>query len=356
MEDPTGDRKSLTRDTMKAAVYLGPQQLEMRELDIPEIGPRELLVQIKAATTCGTDIKTYKRGHPYFPPPIVFGHEFAGVIVQIGDKVNKFKIGQRVVAANSAPCNTCYYCKRGKHNLCENLLDNMLFGAFAEYIRIPSHIVRQNTFHIPDHVTYQAAALTEPLACVVNGNDAANIQRGDRVAIIGTGPIGLMHIQLAKLSGVSQLIAIDLKPQRLELARTLGATDTINPSETDEIKKVHELTDGRGADIVIESAGLPQTWENAIKMTRKGGSTILFSGPAPGTSITIDTKRFHYEELTIKGIFHHTPFYVEKAFNLITSGVIDTIPLITHELPLDRLEEAFQMMMEGSAIKVAIHP
>lgn len=341
---------------MKAAVYLGPQQIEIRELEIPEIGPRDLLVKIRTATTCGTDLKTYIRGHPYWQPPVVFGHEFAGVAEQVGDEVSKFDEGMRVVAANSAPCNSCFFCERGKQNLCENLNKNMLYGAFAEYIRIPEHIVEQNVHQIPDHVTFQAAALTEPLACVVNGNDAANIHPGNTVAVVGTGPIGLMHLQLAKMNGANQLIAIDINPRRLEIARTLGATDTVNPSETDDLLEVQKLTEGRGADVVIEAAGLSQTWEKAIEMTRTGGITVLFSGPKPGTTITIDTKRFHYEELTIKGVFHHTPLYVKKAANLIFSGVIKTTPLITHEMPLEKLEESFQKMLDGSALKVAILP
>lgn len=341
---------------MKAAMYLGPKQIEIRELEIPDIGPRDLLVKIRAATTCGTDLKTYLRGHPYWQPPVVFGHEFAGIVVQVGDEVSKFKEGMRVVAANSAPCNSCFFCKRGKQNLCEKLKENMLYGAFAEYIRIPAHIVEQNVHQIPNHVPFQDAALSEPLACVVNGNEAANIHPGDRVAIVGIGPIGLMHLQLAKMNGASLLIAIDINPHRLEVAQTLGATDTINPSETDEVTEVQKLTEGRGADVVIEAAGLPQTWENAIEMTRTGGTTVLFSGPKPGTTITLDTKRLHYEELTIKGVFHHTPFYVKKAANLIFSGAIKTDPLITHKMPLEKLEEAFQKMLDGSALKVAILP
>lgn len=341
---------------MKAAVYLGPKQIEIRELEIPEIGPRDLLVKIRAATTCGTDLKTYLRGHPYWQPPVVFGHEFAGVVVQVGDEDSKFEEGMRVVAANSAPCNSCFFCKRGKQNLCEKLKENMLYGAFAEYIRIPAHIVEQNVHQIPNHVSFQAAALTEPLACVVNGNEAANIHLGDRVVIIGIGPIGLMHLQLAKMSGARRLIAIDINQHRLEVAQTLGATDTINPAESNDLFEVEKLTKGRGADVVIEAAGMPQTWEKAIEMTRKGGTTVLFGGPKPGTTITLDTKRFHYEELTIKGVFHHTPFYVKKAANLIFSGVIKTDPLITHKMPLEKLEEAFQKMLEGSALKVAILP
>jgi len=341
---------------MKAAMYLGPEQIEMREIEVPEIGPKDLLVKIKAATTCGTDVKTYRRGHPYFPPPIVFGHELAGVVTKVGEEVSTFKEGMRVVAANSAPCNNCFFCKRGKQNLCENLKENMLYGAFAEYIRIPSHIVEQNTHLIPDHVSFQAASLVEPLACVVNGNDAANIQPGDSVAIIGVGPIGLMHLQLARLNGANQIIAIDLNPKRLEIARELGATDLINPSETDEVEEVKNLTKGRGAEVVIEAAGSPVTWENSIKMTRPAGTNVLFSGLKPGTTITVDSRQLHYEDLTIKGIFHHTPLYVEKAFDFIVSGQLKTDPLITHEMPLSDLDKALQTMIDGDALKVAILP
>ena len=258
-------------------------------------------------------------------PPLIIGHEFAGVVSAVGTNVTQFETGQRVVAANSAPCNVCYFCKIGKPNLCERILETLIGfsvdGAYAEYVRVPAPIVTQNTYRLPDHVPFEEAALLEPLACVVNGNDVANIKIGDTVAVIGAGPIGLMHIQLAKIKGATNVICIDLKEERLKTASKMGADNVIDASKENQVGRVKELTKGLGADVVIEAVGLPQTWELAVDMTRKAGTTVLFGGCPSGTKITLDTQRIHYEDLTIKGIFHHTPLCVKRAYELITSGM-----------------------------------
>jgi L-iditol 2-dehydrogenase len=340
---------------MKAVIYRGPGKLEIAEVAVPSIGPGEILVKVKVVLTCGTDVKTFKRGHHLLVPPTVFGHEFAGDIVKIGKDVNRFSEGMRVVAANSAPCNTCFFCKRGKHNLCEDLLFN--WGAFAEYIRVPARIVQQNVHQIPPGLSYREAALIEPLACVILGNEAANIRLGDTVALAGgTGPIGLMHLQLALNRGARQTIVIGLEDERWTAAGKLGAGHLINAKTEDPVSRVKELTEGRGADVVIESAGLPQVWELALKLARKGGRIVLFGGPPQGTTVSFDTACLHYGDLTIKGVFHHTPRTVEKALSLLTAGIVKAKPLISAELPLEKLEEGLQMMMEGRAVKVAILP
>lgn len=345
----------MAREKMKAVLYHGPGKLEVTEVAIPSIGPGEILVKVKVALTCGTDVKTFKRGHHLLPPPTVLGHEFAGDIAAVGKGVKHFSEGMRVVAANSAPCNACFFCKRGKHNLCEDILFN--WGAFAEYIRVPAPIVQQNVHPIPSGLSYQEAALVEPLSCVILGNEAADIQLGDTVAIAGgTGPIGLMHLQLAINRGAQQTIVIGLKDERWTVARKLGASHLINAETEDPVARVKELTDGRGADVVIESAGLPQVWEMALKLARKGGRIVLFGGPPKGTTVSFDTTRIHYGDLTIKGVFHHTPRTVKKALSLLSSGIVKAKPLISAELPLEKLEEGLQMMMEGQAVKVAILP
>ncbi|MFX1520959.1 MAG: zinc-binding dehydrogenase [Promethearchaeota archaeon] len=344
---------------MKAIRFYEPGVIKFEEIDTPQISENEVLIKTKAILTCGTDLKVYRRGHPKIKPPMIFGHEFSGIVAQVGSKVTKFVKGMRVVAANSAPCNECFYCKRKKQNLCENLLQTLIGfsidGAYAEYVRIPERIVRQNMYEIPDHVSFQEAAFTEPLACVVNGNEIADINLTDNVVVIGAGPIGLLHIQLARARGAKNVIAIDLIEYRLQKALEVGAHTAINANK-DPVEKVKKITNGRGADVVIECVGLPQTWENAIAMTGKAGTTILFGGAPPGTKISVDTHRMHYEDLTIKGVFHHTPICVKRALDLISSGIVNVKPLITKEMPLNQVETALQEMQKGETIKIAMIP
>jgi len=350
----------LHRNTMRAVQFYEPGVLRLDHVDLPEVGPEEILIKNAVILTCGTDLKMYKRGHSFAKPPLIIGHEFAGVVTRVGDNVQKFREGMRVVAANSAPCNACFFCRRGKQNLCEHLDENVIGfswpGAYAEYVRVPGHIVKQNTLEIPNHVPFKQAAMVEPLACVVHGIELAEIDIADTVVIIGAGPIGLLHLQLAKRNGAGSAIVTDLSRQRLDAARELGADRVVEAVQEDQVKKVRELTSGKGADVVIEAAGLPETWEKAIAMTRPGGVTLLFGGCRSGTSVQIDTGALHYGELTVKGAFHHTPSCVEKALNLISSGAVKTERLISREMPLEEVSRALDLMATGQALKVAIRP
>jgi L-iditol 2-dehydrogenase len=340
---------------MQAVMFLGPGELELRELPIPEAGPGELLVRVRAATTCGTDAKTYRRGHHLMVPPSLFGHEFAGEVVAVGEGVERFKPGMRVVPHNSAPCQTCYYCKHGQENLCDNLLFN--FGAFAEFAIIPAPIVRLNTFEIPDNLSFPEASLLEPLVSVMHGQRVIQIQPGEHVAIIGAGgPIGLMHLQMAKLSGAAQVIAVDLSEARLKVANQLGASAGINPRDVDPVAAIKELTSGRGVDVAIESAGAKEAWHTAVQSVRKGGRVLWFGGLKGGTQIELDTHWIHYGELTLHGTFHGTPLDVHKSFELIKHGVIDCKSLISRQAPLAGVENALQQMIAGEVVKVAIIP
>jgi L-iditol 2-dehydrogenase len=343
---------------MQAAMYYGIGDVRYEETDIPEIGPGELLIKVGTALTCGTDVKTYKRGHPLLikHTPALFGHEYAGTIEAVGEGVKTFSEGMRVVATNSAPCGTCFYCKRDMPNLCAQLKDSLVNGAFAEYIRVPAPVVRWNTHEIPDSLSYRDAALTEPLACVVHGIEEANITLGDTAVIIGAGPIGQMMIMLAKKSGASTVIASDLAPLRRDIATKAGADITIDPTKEDPVERVKEETEGRGADIVIEAVGLPQLWEQAVDMTRDAGTTILFGGAASGTTFEVDTVRFHYGQLTLKGVFHLKPRHVEQALQLIIAGDVDPDLIISHEMPLSQINRALEMMSKGETMKVAILP
>jgi L-iditol 2-dehydrogenase len=346
---------------MKAARFYAPGRLEYEDVDIPDIGSEDVLVKVKVALTCGTDVKIYKRGHPKVMPPITLGHEFSGIITKVGKKIsNLFNEGDKVAVANSAPCNRCFFCKIGKPNLCDNLNETLIGfsvdGAFAEYIRVPATIVKQNMYKIPRNISFEEASLLEPLACAINGNDAARIELGDTVIIIGSGPIGLIHLQLSKLKGASKVIVTDLKRDRLKIASALGADVVIDASKEDQLSRIKELTEGLGGDVVIEAVGLPQTWELAFRMTRKAGTTLFFGGCASKTNIMLDTEKIHYEDSTLKGIFHHTPLSVLKAYRLISCRRFNGKSLITDKMTLSELENALIKMGKGESLKIAITP
>jgi len=340
---------------VKAAVFYAPGDVRVENIDIPKIGPGELLVQIKEATTCGTDVKAYRRGHRLFHPPTPLGHEWAGVVVQVGEGVTRFRVGDRVAGANSAPCGRCYYCKVGQPQLCDDLL--IMFGSFAEYLQVPARIVEVNTFKLPDHLSFAAAAMIEPLACAVNGIMESGIRLGDTVAVNGAGPIGLYFVRLAALRG-ARVIVTDLSDMRLEVAASLGAAEVINVSRLpDAVRAVRDLTeDGRGVDVAIEAVGLPETWENTILMARKGGTVNLFGGPKEGTTFTTPTGLVHYNQLTLKGVFHLTPDTARMAFDLLANGQVSERPFISGVQPLSQVVEALEAHARQEVVKYAIVP
>ena len=342
---------------MMAAVLYGKEHLQVEPVAVPTIDRGDILVRVKVALTCGTDVKVFKRGYHarMIVPPAVFGHELAGDVVAIGSGVTNFSIGDRVVAANSAPCEACYFCQRGLQNLCEDLLFNN--GAYAEYIRIPARIVERNTYKIPDQVGYQDAALAEPLACVVRGFEETNPRPGDTIAIIGLGPIGLMFAKLAKLYGC-RVIAVGRRKTQLERAGALGADELVVAGEgADPVRAIREMTHGRGVDIAIEAVGQPQTWEWAVNMVRRGGMVNFFGGCPNESTVNLDTALLHYSEITCKASFHHTPELMQKALDHIARGHITASSFVNREEPLVRLPEVMQHLMSHNGhLKTAILP
>ncbi|MGQ9529841.1 MAG: zinc-binding dehydrogenase [Candidatus Bathycorpusculaceae bacterium] len=342
---------------MKAAMLYGIKDLRVEEIPKPKIEAGEVLVKIKAATTCGTDLKIFHRGYveKVIRLPTVFGHEWAGEVVEVGEGLEWPKKGMRVRAGNSAPCLHCAMCQRGKYNLCENMI--WLWGAYAEYIKVPARMVLVNMQEIPQHVSYEEAAVTEPLACVLHGVEEAKVKLGDTVAIIGAGPIGLLHLLTVKKLGAEKVIVIDLVDERLSFAEKLGADEAINAGKVDVVEKVREIINGYGADVVIEAIGLPTTWEQALKLVRKGGTVLEFGGCPPGTEIRVNTELLHYGEVKVMGAFHTTPLHFRKALNLIASKTIDVKPLITRKMKLEEIKEAFEILSTSkSEIKIAINP
>ena len=342
---------------MKAAMLYGVKDLRIEDVPKPTVQTGEVLVKIRAATTCGTDLKILNRGYveKIIKLPTIFGHEWSGEVAETSPELEWPTKGMRIRAGNSAPCLHCTMCQQGKYNLCENMI--WLWGAYAEYIKIPARMVLVNTQEIPEHVSYEEAAITEPLACVLHGAEEANVKLGDTVAIIGAGPIGLLHLLTAKKMGAAKTIMIDLIQERLDFAQKLGADATINSGKEDPTTAVHRLTGGYGADIVIEAIGLPATWEQALKLVRKGGTVLEFGGCPPGTQIRLDTELLHYGEVAVRGAFHATPVHFRKALSLIASRTIDVRPLVTRKMKLDTLPTAFDILSTSkSEIKIAITP
>ncbi len=347
---------------MQAVILHGREDLRLENVPRPVAGPGELVVRVGAATTCGTDLKVYRRGYhaQMLQPPTAFGHEVAGTVSDVGPGVSGFQVGDRVVALNSAPCDHCYFCRHDQPNLCANLLFNN--GAYAEYMRIPERIVAKNTLLLPAELPFEHAALTEPLACVVRGFEETGAREGDTFVVIGAGPIGLMFLRVASIAGC-RVVAVVKRPDQAASARRFGAQAVVQLRETtDVVAEVRALTeDGIGADIVVECVATPASWEQAVAMVRKGGTVNLFGGPPVGTRVSFDTNRLHYGDITLKASFHHTPATCRRAFELIRSGVVSPADFITGTATLAEVPEVFRRMLARSAegrleIKTAILP
>lgn len=342
---------------MKAYRFWAPLDIRYEEVEIPKLQEGEVLVKVEAALTCGTDVKTYRRSHPVLikSTPSGFGHEFSGVIAD-ANGVEGFKNGDRVVAANSAPCGECFYCKKGQYNLCEQL--QFLNGAYAQYVVVPKLIVQKNLIKLPDNLSFEEAAFTEPLANVVHALDRIEINEGDTVGICGIGPIGLFFAKLAKIKGARVVVA-GRNPIKLKAAREYANADAVvDLKACDDLKEafINFSDEKRGLDVAIECVGIPQLWTEMFDSTRKGGQVLLFGGCKSGSSACFDAKRMHYDEVKIISVFHHTPYYIRKSLDLIASGKMEVKKLITKTLPLEKLQEAMDAHIEGNAIKFLIKP
>ncbi len=340
---------------MKTTVLYAPGDLRIEDIPEPKAGKGELVIEAKVGLTCGTDLKRYKRGYATRKPPYSIGHEFSGVVAEVGEGVENFKVGDRVVSHNSAPCGVCYYCKVGDFSMCEK--PTFLQSGWQQYVRIPAQIVKyNNVFHMPDDMSYKTAAMLEPLTTAEYGVDQSDIKQGDYVAILGCGPLGLFLGKLARLRG-AVVISMDLSEFRLETAKRLGSADiTINVSEVDDqVAALRNATpDKRGVDVALEAVGTPATWEKAIAMVRKGGTATLFGGCGPDTTITVDTKLLHYGQVTIKGVFHTIPRFVAAAFTHLKYGVFQDKDFVYNEYPLEEAEQALIEHGSGKVIKNAI--
>ncbi len=343
---------------MRAIQYYGPQNIKYEEVMVKPPEEGEVVVKVISALTCGTDVKTYRRGHPVLikSVPSGFGHEFAGIVDRVVKGVENFKEGDRVVAANSAPCGKCFYCRREEYNLCENL--DLLNGAYAEYITVPARIVKKNMLVLPENLSFDKAAFCEPLANVVHGVERTDIKPGQTVGIIGIGPIGLMFARLAKLKGAKVIVA-GRNPIKLKAADEFAHADEIvdlNKYPNPE-KIFREYTEEhKGLDVAVECVGLPEIWERIFSCVRPGGTVHFFGGCKSGSTVTFDTTKMHYGDIRLMSVFHHTPKYFRMALDYIASGDVEVEKLITDTLPLEKVEWALQQHIEGKAIKFLIKP
>lgn len=341
---------------MKAMVFYGPGQLRYEDLPVPVPQEGEALVRIEAALTCGTDVKTLRRGHPVMIPrvPTVFGHELAGTVAAVGRGVTSVREGDRVVAANSAPCGDCPFCRAGRANLCEDLL--FVNGAYGEYLALPPRVTAKNLVVIRETLPATRAAFAEPLACALLGIERGRVEPGQTVVVFGHGPLGCL---LAMVAGArkARVFLVGKAGWRLDRIRGLGLAECLDSlAGNDVAAELRARTQGRGLDVAVDATGRPEIWEQAIASVAKGGTVVFFGGCAPGTSVRLDTRRAHYDELTLVGAFHHTPELIRAAIECLESEAVVPDGLITHRMGLSEVPRALDLMARGEALKVLIRP
>ncbi len=341
---------------MRAQVFHGPGDLRFEELPVPSPGRGELVLRIEAALTCGTDVKTLRRGHPVMIPtvPTVFGHELAGTVAAVGVEARGWREGDRLVAANSAPCDRCAPCRGGRPNLCEDLL--FVNGAYGEFIALPPRLVEKNLARIAPTTPARRAAFAEPLACAVHGIDRGRLEAGMTVAIFGHGPLGAL-LALVATQRKARVLLVGKGGWRLERLRAAGIAECVDAREAGDVAAaVRARTGGRGAEVTVDATGRPEVWELAVDAAARGGTAVFFGGCAPGTTVRVDTRRAHYEELTLVGAFHHSPELIRRAVALLDSEAVVPDVLVSHAMGLADVPQALALMAAGQALKVSIDP
>lgn len=343
------ERRDGRRKRVKAAVFYQPGDLRVEDMRSPRLGRGEVRVRVEVAVACGTDLKSYVRGHPRLFPnlPARFGHEFVGAVEEVEDEATGVRVGQRVVAGNSAPCYRCKYCLRGRDDLCEGL--TFLNGAFAEEINIPKEIVERNLHVISQDIDHLSVASVEPLACVLHALDDAPAWPGMRAVIFGCGAIGCMFMQVLSARGV-EVLGVDRSRERVEFASALDGVTVVLAEQG------RDSAEWMGADLAVDATGSAGGWTQAVRSLRRGGEAILFGGVAEGSTVELDGVRVHYEQLRVRGVFHHAPRYVSQALAMLLTKRVDGRRLISCEVDLDQLVEGLEEMRSGRAMKVAVRP
>jgi L-iditol 2-dehydrogenase len=346
---------------MKVARFYAPGDVRIEEADEPVAGPGELKLRVRACATCGTDVKIFRFGHHHIVPPRVIGHEIAGEVVEVGDGADRWHVGDRVQVIAAIPCGQCPDCLRGRRTICPNQ-ESMGYhydGGFAEYLIVPAKVLAVDGVHrIPDGLDYVSASVTEPLACVLNGQEIAGVGDGDTVVVMGAGPIGCLHVRLARARGAERVYLVELNQTRLDMAAGLVTPDAaVCAARTDAVDEIHKLTNGRGADVVITAAASGQAQQDALQMTARGGRISFFGGlPKDNPIIQLDSNLVHYRELTIVGANGSSPDHNARALDLIATDRVGVADLVTHRMPLTDVLSAIDTVAKGDAIKVTILP
>jgi L-iditol 2-dehydrogenase len=346
---------------MRVARFYAPGDIRLEDADEPTPGPEEVKIRVRQCSTCGTDVKIFNHGHHHLVPPRVIGHEIAGEVVEVGANVNGWAPGDKVQVIAAIPCGTCAECTRGRMTVCPNQtsMGYHYDGGFAEYMVVPKAVlVVDGLNRIPDGVSFAEASVAEPLACVVNGQEIAGVGRGDDVVVVGAGPIGCLHVRLARAHGARRVFLVELNRSRLDMSAAAVAPDAaICAAEVDAVDEVRKLTDGRGVDVVITAAASGQAQMDALQMAARSGRISFFGGlPKDKPTITLDSNLVHYREITIFGANGSSPAHNKRALELIASGEVPVGDLITHRLRLSQLHEAIDLVASGGAIKVTIEP
>jgi len=344
---------------MKAAVYLGPEKIEIKEVETPVPKEKEVLIKVKSCAVCGTDVRIFTYGQKNVIPPHIIGHEIAGVIDKLGkDTKTDLKPGDKVTVVTSVGCQQCKYCKNGYYNLCDNprYIGYYYSGGYAEYMIVPEEaVVGNNILKVDPNLSFPEISIIEPLSCCINGQEYLNIQEGDIVVIFGAGPIGCMHAELAKVSGAEKIIMIDVSEQRLQLASRFHITDFVNSKNEDPVKKVLQLTDNQGADVIITACSVNTVQEQSLNMVSKKGRISFFAGISKENPyIKFDSNIIHYKEVSVYGAFASYRKQYEKAHELIATGKIDAKKFITHKFPLDKIIDGINTTKSGIGLKSVI--
>jgi L-iditol 2-dehydrogenase len=333
---------------MKAARLCGPQQVRVEQVDVPPAGENEVLVRIATCGVCPSDVRFYAGTRADAAYPLVAGHEWVGEVMEVGVGVRAWHVGDRVAAFKQRVCGMCRNCQRGMSNMCLHRLP-AIDGGFCEVGRAMADAL----VAIPDGVSDEQAAFTEPLACCYNGISRTPIAAGDTVAIMGVGPIGQMLAQLARLRG-ARVVAVDLDAERLALARELGAAETLSAADERLAETIKDLTGGHGADAVVVAVGAPQAAETAFRLVGAGGCVNLFAGTYPPATVAIDPNLIHYKQLWVTGSYHYTPGGFRTALELIRRGDVQVSPLVSHRFPLDETAAAFETVTSRQGMKVMV--
>lgn len=343
---------------MKAVVYHGQGDVRIETVATPVPQKDNIIIRVDCCLICGTDLKIWRIGNPKVVPPRILGHEVCGEIIHIGEGETDLKVGDRVAVATTMSCGECYYCRHGMGNMCAHAscVGTTCDGAFADYLEIPMRSARQ-LIRVPTHVSSEAAAICEPLSCAINAQEIIGVGPGDRVAIIGGGPLGAIHAELAKAKGARCVYLVGSSAERLKLLKHLEGITLIDGSEGNAAQKVRDLTDGIGADRVIVCAPIKPAFLSAFDMVRKGGAISHFASLPKGDSeITIDTRTIHYNELRVAGVSDSRPEHVQRALEYLAAGKIDTGAIITHRLPMQDIVAGLELMRDRRCLKVAIYP